>query len=242
VESTLRVDERRKLHVALIMDGNGRWATARGLARTAGHRAGAKALRRVIEAAPDLGIGTLTVYALSSDNWQRPRREVSTLLRLLRDHLRAEMEACREHGVRITVIGRRDRLPLDVLRAVEDAERLTRPCTEWRLRIAVDYSARQAILDAAGRANGFPELTPVAFSHLVADDDCTVTPDVDLLIRTGGQQRLSDFLLWECAYAELYFTGTPWPDFGREELETALADFARRERRFGRLTAAAAAR
>jgi undecaprenyl diphosphate synthase len=230
------------LHVAIIMDGNGRWAAARRLPRTAGHRAGARALRRVLEAAPDLDIRTLTVYALSADNWQRPRREVSTLLRLLRDHLLAETEACLDRGVRVSVIGRRDRLPLDVLRAIEEAERLTRACTKWHLRIAVDYSARQAILDAAVRAAGQRELTQVAFSHLVADRDCTVTPDVDLLIRTGGEQRLSDFLLWECAYAELLFTRTLWPDFGAEELRAAVAEFHCRDRRFGGLGALTAAR
>jgi len=220
------------------MDGNGRWAAARRLPRTAGHRAGATALRRVLEAAPELGIRTLTVYALSSDNWQRPRREVSALLRLLRDHLVEEIEPCLDRGVRISVFGRRDRLPLDVLRAIEEAERLTRACGPWHLRIAVDYSARQAILSAATRAAGQPELTQEAFSHLVADRDCTVTPDVDLLIRTGGEQRLSDFLLWECAYAELHFTPTLWPDFGAEELRAAVEEFGCRDRRYGRLTSA----
>jgi undecaprenyl diphosphate synthase len=218
------------------MDGNGRWARGRFLPRSAGHREGAVALRRVLEAAPDLGIRTLTVYALSSDNWQRPRREVQTLLHLLRDHLREEMQALRDRGVRLSVIGRRDRLPGDVREAIEDAEALTAACADWRLRIAVDYSSRQAILGAAARASGFENVTATAFSHLVADGDCTVTPDVDLLIRTGGEQRLSDFLLWECAYAELYFTPTLWPDFDGDDLAAALADYHRRDRRFGRLT------
>jgi undecaprenyl diphosphate synthase len=226
------------LHVAVIMDGNGRWAKARGLSRSAGHRQGAKALRKVLEAAPDLGIRTLTVYALSADNWQRPRREVQALLKQLRDRLRSSTRDCIERGIRVSVIGRRDRLPCDVLQAIEEAEAATRCCSEWRLRIAVDYSARQAILNAAARAAGFAEVSPEAFSHLVADGDCTVTPDVDLLIRTGGEQRLSDFLLWECAYAELYFTPVLWPDFNGERLAEAVAEFHRRERRFGRVSGA----
>jgi undecaprenyl diphosphate synthase len=194
------------------MDGNGRWATARGLARAAGHRAGAEAVRRVVEAAPGLGIDMLTLYAFSSDNWARPAREVGTLLELLVAYLRTETPRCAEHGVRLSVIGRRDRLPRALLEAVETAERTTMPGRSLDLRIAVDYSSRYAIGHAA----------PL--------------PDVDLLVRTGGEQRLSDFLLWECAYAELVFTPRLWPDFDAADLEAALEEFSRRERRFGSLT------
>jgi undecaprenyl diphosphate synthase len=223
------------LHVAIIMDGNGRWATRRGLPRTAGHREGAKALQRVLEAAPELDIRVLTVFALSSDNWQRPRTEVHTLLRLLKRRLRAEMQALRENGIRLTVIGRRDRLPGDVLRAIEEAEALTATCGEWHLRIALDYSSRDAILSAARRCNAAPDFTPGEFARLLAGSGCESVPEVDLLIRTGGEQRLSDFLLWECAYAELYFSPILWPDFDGQALASAVADFHRRDRRFGKI-------
>jgi undecaprenyl diphosphate synthase len=234
MQSTSPAEERDRLHVAVIMDGNGRWAQRRGLPRTAGHREGARALQRVLEAAPDLGIGTLTIYAFSADNWKRPRHEVSMLMRLLRERLRAEMANLRKNGVRLSFIGRRDRLPRDVLRTMEEAEDFTGTCKNWRLRIALDYSSREAILSAALRTRGM-DVSREAFSHLVAGDGCEITPDVDLLIRTGGEQRLSDFLLWECAYAELYFTPVLWPDFDGEDLAAAVAEFHQRERRFGAL-------
>jgi undecaprenyl diphosphate synthase len=219
------------------MDGNGRWATQRGLPRTAGHRQGARALQKVLEAAPGWNIRVLTVFALSSDNWQRPRREVQTLLGLFKRRLRSEMQELKTHGIRFNVIGRRDRLPVDLLEAIEEAESLTAECSDYQLRIALDYSSREAIRSAAKRCAGVRDVTTQAFGHLVSGSDCHVTPDVDLLIRTGGEQRLSDFLLWECAYAELYFTPTPWPDFDAAALDAALEDFYRRERRFGRISA-----
>ena len=237
-QSALASGARSGIHVAIIMDGNGRWAAARGLRRAAGHRAGAHALRRVLEAAPALGIRTLTVYALSSDNWQRPPREVAGLLDVLRDELRCQAAACLERNVRIRVIGRRDRLPAEVLEAIEGAERLTRACDGYELRIAVDYSSRRAMLQAAMSA-AIAEAASVA--PLDAEASCSLSPDVDLLIRTGGEQRLSDFLLWECAYAELYFTSTLWPDFDGRALAEAVAEFSRRDRRFGRVPAEAAA-
>jgi undecaprenyl diphosphate synthase len=203
-------------HTAIIMDGNGRWAVARGLPRSAGHRAGAAAVRRVVEAAPSLGITALTLYAFSSDNWRRPRVEVQTLLRLLRTYLRDQTARCVERGVRLEVIGRRDRLPPALCAAIGEAERATEGGGTLHLRLAIDYSAREAI------ARGEPPI-----------------PDVDLLIRTGGEQRLSDFLLRECAYAELYFTPCPWPDFDGAALAAAVAECGRRERRFGGLTAVA---
>jgi undecaprenyl diphosphate synthase len=222
------------MHVAIIMDGNGRWAKARGLPRTTGHRAGARAVRRIVEAAPGLGIRTLTLYAFSSDNWKRPRPEVTQLLRLFMRYLESETESCRAQGVRIRVIGRRDRLP-DVLRhAIERAERETATGTALHLRIAIDYSARDAIVAAAAHA-GSAALDRAGFARAlgaVTHSD-GATPDVDLVIRTGGEQRLSDFLLWESAYAELYFTDCRWPDFDGAALAAALDEYGRRERRFG---------
>jgi undecaprenyl diphosphate synthase len=229
--------ERGGLHVAVIMDGNGRWARARGKPRQAGHRAGGEAVRRTVEAAPELGIRTLTLYAFSSDNWGRPQEEVSALMRLLEVYLRKETSRCVEQGVRVNVIGRRDRLSLPLRRRIEQAEVATSGGTTLHLRLAVDYSARDAILRAAGRWRRAGDPSREAFAELVAEaiHSRTDLPDVDLLIRTGGEQRLSDFLLWECAYAELLFTATLWPDFGASDLEAAVADFGRRERRFGRV-------
>ncbi|MGB9605241.1 MAG: di-trans,poly-cis-decaprenylcistransferase [Bryobacteraceae bacterium] len=220
----------------MIMDGNGRWATARGLPRVAGHRAGAEAVRRTVEAAPKLGIGTLTLYAFSSDNWQRPPEEVSTLMKLFHEYLEQHTCECVEHGIRLTVIGRRDRLDEQLRRAIEQAEAATAGGRQLHLRIAVDYSARDAIVRAARQVNGRP-VERADFARLLGEaiHAGEPVPDVDLLIRTGGEQRLSDFLLWECAYAELYFTNRMWPDFGAQDLEEAVRDFHRRERRFGRV-------
>ncbi len=222
----------RGLHAAIIMDGNGRWATARGLPRIAGHRAGADALRRAVEAAPDLGIDTLTVYAFSSDNWQRPRAEVSALMKMFHSYLRRECDECVEKGVRVSVIGRRDRLPRLLLPVIEATEKATAAGKKLHLRIAVDYSSRDAILKAARK-----------LKHGATRQDfaAAVGPDVDLLIRTGGEKRLSDFLLWESAYAELIFTPVMWPDFKASDLGVAVAEFHSRERRFGAIPAAALA-
>ena len=225
------------MHVAVIMDGNGRWAAARGLGRTAGHRAGVEATRRVVEAAASLDVGVLTLYAFSSDNWQRPPAEVRALLQLLRLHLPAEAERCRQHGVRLSIIGRRDRLPAAVRLAVDQAEARTVGGTTLHLRLALDYSSRDAIVHAAHLLPPGQQVSRTAFARALAQAYHTdgTTPDVDLLIRTGGEQRLSDFLLWECAYAELYFTECFWPDFDEAELAAAIDAFHRRERRFGRL-------
>jgi undecaprenyl diphosphate synthase len=227
----------QRLHVAIIMDGNGRWAAARAWPRTAGHRAGAKAVRQVTEAAAARGdVGTLTLYAFSADNWKRPPREVSHLMRLFRKYLLAETARCVTNGIRLSVIGRRDRLSEPLLRAIEAAERATVRGTRMHLRIAVDYSARDSIVMAAAACGG-SDAAPSREAFAAAVAEAIHTPgglvDVDLLIRTGGEQRLSDFLLWECAYAELHFTPRLWPDFGEADLDAALADFARRERRFG---------
>ncbi len=221
------------LHAAIIMDGNGRWASTRGLPRVAGHRAGAEALRRAVEAAPDLGIGVLTVYAFSSDNWRRPQPEVAALMKMFHTYLRREQAKCVDKGVRVSVIGRRDRLPRLLLPVIEECESATAAGDKLHLRLAIDYSSRDAILAAARAVAGDP--TREALS------DALGAQDVDLLIRTGGEQRLSDFLLWECAYAELVFTPVMWPDFAASDLATATAEFRSRERRFGALPRAALA-
>ena len=217
-----------QFHVAIIMDGNGRWATRRSLPRIAGHRAGAVSVRRAVEAAPDLGISVLTLYAFSEDNWSRPQREVSALMKLLGRYLVQETGRCIANGVRLEAIGRRDRIPAPLRALLEEAEARTAAGTRLRLRLAIDYSARQAILDAARAIR--QEISEERFSKLLG-------PDVDLLIRTSGEQRLSDFLLWECAYAEMVFTNRLWPDFSREDLAQAVAEFHRRDRRFGAVSA-----
>ena len=225
------------LHVAIIMDGNGRWALERGLGRDAGHRAGVEAVRRVVEAAPSLGIGTLTLYAFSAANWERPTAEVQQLLGLLRDYLCSETAACAARGIRLGVIGRRDRLPAVLGAAIVAAERATARGRALHLRLALDYSAREAILKAVGSAPRGQALTPEAFARAIAaaEGSAKPAPPLDLLIRSGGEQRLSDFLLWESAYAELVFTSTMWPEFGAADLESAVAEFRHRDRRFGGL-------
>ena len=223
----------KTIHAAIIMDGNGRWATRRGMPRQAGHATGVEALGRIVEAAPDLGIGTLTVYAFSTDNWQRPKVEVSALMGLLRRYLEAETRRLVEGGARLTVIGRRDRLPGDIATAIAGAERATAGGDKLHLRVAVDYSARDAIVEAAVAAARSGDSTREGVSRLLTAG--AGHRDVDLLIRTGGEKRLSDFLLWECAYAELYFTDRLWPDFGPDDLAAAVNEFHARERRFGGL-------
>ena len=229
------------IHVGIIMDGNGRWATAQGRTRAAGHRAGAAMVRRIVEAAPDLGIGVLTLYAFSADNWRRPKAEVGWLMRLFREYLRVETARCVANGVRLEVVGRRDRIGPALRQAIEQAQRETAGGTKLLLRIALDYSSRDAILRAAQCLR--PETVPTreAFGRLLAIvDHGTPVPEVDLLIRTGGERRLSDFLLWEAAYAELLFVPLMWPEFGPEALRRAVQDFGARERRFGALPDAAA--
>jgi undecaprenyl diphosphate synthase len=230
----MQSDLASRLHVGIIMDGNGRWATRRQLSRLRGHEAGVEAIRRVVEAAPKQEVGTLTLYAFSSDNWRRPKLEVSALMALLRFYLANEVESLVRNGVRLTVIGRRDRLPSGIPEAIARAEALTAGGDVLHLRIAVDYSARDAILHAAAQAaRSGRDLTRETFSELVTGQ--RGLRDVDLVIRTSGEKRLSDFLLWESAYAELLFTERMWPDFGGEDLAEALATFHRRERRFGGL-------
>ena len=205
------------------MDGNGRWAAARGMPRVVGHRAGCETVTRVVEAAPDLGIGVLTLFAFSSDNWRRPAAEVDALMILLADYLERETPRCVSNAIRIEIIGRRDRLAPAVCIAIALAEEATRHGTRLLLRIAIDYSARDAILAAAQSTDC---LTLDTLGHALG-------PAVDLLIRTGGEQRLSDFLLWECAYAEFVFTRRMWPEFQVEDLAAAVREFKGRQRRFG---------
>lgn len=201
------------MHVAIILDGNGRWARERNRPRLLGHRAGARAVRQAVKAAPALGIRTLSLYAFSADNWKRPALEVAGLMALLGEFIARETAVLASQGVRLAFIGRRDRLTPALIEALAEAEAATVAGTRLELRIALDYSARAAI------------------------ERGEVGPDVDLLIRTGGEQRLSDFLLWECAYAELLFVPQYWPDFSGEDLAAAVSEFARRDRRFGALTA-----
>ena len=228
------------MHVAIIMDGNGRWAEQRGLPRRAGHRVGAKAARRVIEAAARSSVECLTLFAFSSDNWSRPREEVSHLMYLFKRYLQSEITRCVENGIRLNVIGRRDRLNQELVTIIERAESLTASGKQMLLRIAVDYSARDAVAQSAHHTN--QDCTCLAkheeracFEAALARQMHASVPagDVDLLIRSGGERRLSDFLLWECAYAELVFLDTYWPDFSEHEFEAALRDFDGRERRFG---------
>jgi undecaprenyl diphosphate synthase len=226
-------------HVAIIMDGNGRWAIARGMGRIEGHRCGAQAVRRTVRAAPSLGITTLTLFAFSSDNWKRPQREVGTLLHLFGNYLQSEQVELRQNGVRLSVIGRRDRLPERLTTAIEACEAATARASRLHLRLAIDYSAREAILRAAGSLAAEGEPSAETFRKRLGTESGTETaPDVDLLIRTGGEHRLSDFLLWESAYAELCFLPRMWPDFQAADLAAAVAEFHTRQRRFGGLAVA----
>jgi undecaprenyl diphosphate synthase len=239
MQSTLTRSTISPLHVAIIMDGSGRWATSRGLPREAGHREGILAVRRVVEAARRTEIGTLTLFAFSAENWRRPAREVANLLRIFEDYFVSETNLWVRQGVSLKVIGRRDRLPTSLLTAIHEAEISTAAGRALRLRIAIDFSGREAIIRAAERLNGEHPATPEIFARLLGEATLNgdPAPEVDLIIRSGGERRLSDFLLWESAYAELYFTDRMWPDFDAQDLEDALRDFRGRERRFGRVPA-----
>ena len=223
-------------HVAVIMDGNGRWATQRGLRRAAGHRAGVENIRRVVERFADHGVQHLTVYAFSTENWKRPQPEVRALIRLLRYFIKRELENLHRNGVRLQMLGHMETLPDWLQRQVQDAIELTRGNERLVLNICFSYGGRDDIITAvraAMRSELSPEdVTEETFSTFLATGD---QPDPDLLIRTAGDQRISNFLLWQCAYAELYFTDTFWPDFGREDIDMALAEYGRRKRKFGGL-------
>jgi undecaprenyl diphosphate synthase len=231
------------MHIAIIMDGNGRWATQRGLPRTAGHVEGAKAVRSVVEAAAKAGTDTLTLYAFSAANWNRPQVEVVALMKLFGQYLFSETRRCVEQSIRVNVIGRRDRLSENLLRSIDQSERLSASCSGMLLRVAVDYSSQHSLLKAAqAAARHTPagaEMSAEEFERSLNDVDHSARPagPVDLLIRTGSERRISDFLLWECAYAELHFSDCLWPEFDESRFEQALADYARRQRRFGGLIA-----
>ena len=225
-------------HVAIIMDGNGRWAKARGLPRVAGHRRGADAVRRVVRGAGELGIPVLTLFAFSTENWTRPADEVSDLMGLLRHYLRNELDELHKNGARLRVIGNREGLASDIVRDISDAENMTRSNSRIDVNICINYGARAEILQAVrslARQVAAGELSADRIDEDLFENELLTAgvPDPDLLIRTSGEQRISNFMLWQCAYAELVFVDTLWPDFGKEHLEQAIAEFRRRERRYG---------
>jgi undecaprenyl diphosphate synthase len=225
-------------HVAIIMDGNGRWAKARGLPRVAGHRRGADAVRRVIRGAAELGVPVLTLFAFSTENWARPADEVSDLMGLLRHYLRNELEELRKNGARLRVIGDREKLAKDIQADIADAEARTRSNSRIDVNICINYGARDEILRATRSlarkvSAGELKAEDIDDARFEAELQTAGVRDPDLLIRTSGEQRISNFLLWQCAYAELVFVDTLWPDFGKEHLEQAIAEFRRRERRYG---------
>ncbi len=225
-------------HVAIIMDGNGRWAKARGLPRVAGHRRGADAVRRTLEAVGEAGIRYLTLFGFSSENWNRPTDEVDDLMGLLRHYLRGEIAELHRHGIRLRVIGDRSRLSSDIVTLIANAETLTESNDRLHLIVALSYGGRGEIARAAQRiaeAVKAGRLSPEAVDEVCFADHLLTAgiPDPDLVIRTSGEQRLSNFLLWQTAYAELVFTETLWPDFGKSDLENALRDYHGRERRYG---------
>ena len=225
----------RGLHVAIICDGNGRWATSRALPRTLGHRQGAQAAQSVIRCAPHLGIHTLTLFALSSANWKRPQAEITGILRILHEYILTETSHCLDNGIRLSIIGRRDRMPAPLREAVADAEALTANYKNLHLRLAVDYSARHSIFQAASRFYKATELSSESFADVLSEVQRGGSTEVDLLIRTGGEQRISDFLLWESAFAELVFLDKRWPDFTPADLRNAVLEFERRDRTRGGL-------
>ena len=227
-------------HVAIIMDGNGRWAAARGLPRAEGHRRGVEAVRRTVEAAIQLSIPYLTLFSFSSENWSRPAAEVDDLMGLMKRFIRRDLAELHQKGVRVRVIGGTDRVDAELLALIEEAKVLTADNTALDLVIAFNYGARAEITRAAQRLAARVERGELAASEISSEDissalDTAGIPDPDLLIRTSGEFRLSNFLLWQCAYTELVFIDVHWPDFGREWFERAIADFTSRDRRFGGL-------
>ncbi len=234
--------ERLPAHVAIIMDGNGRWARRRNLPRVAGHKAGIDSVRMSVETCARLGIGVLTLYAFSIENWKRPRAEVTTLWRLLRVYLRRELNTLLENGIRLNPIGRLDQLPSSVRRDLEETIQATSSCSRMCLNLAINYSGRAEIADACNRILDEARRSGALHSLSIDEDAISASlytaglPEPDLLIRTSGEMRVSNFLLWQIAYAELYVTDTLWPDFSRDELLRAFLEFQRRERRFGGLS------
>jgi undecaprenyl diphosphate synthase len=229
-----------RLHVAIIMDGNGRWASRRGLPRALGHRAGVSALRRTVEGAAELGVRRLTVFGFSTENWSRPRDEVSELLSLMKAYFQTDLERLEREGVHVRIVGRRSGLDADILQIVETAEARTAANDRFFLQVAFNYGGRADIVDAARKfaqsvADGQAQPHELDESAFESRLSTAGTPPPDLIIRTSGEQRVSNFLLWECAYAELVFQDVYWPDYGPDHLRAAIAEFQSRERRFGRL-------
>jgi len=218
-------------HVAVIMDGNGRWAKTRGLPRTAGHKMGVDAARRCVRAAGEIGVKYLTLFGFSNENWARPKNEIFDLMSLLRMYLRAEAAELHSGGVRLRVIGRRDRLDADIVEMIENTERMTANNDKMHLIIALDYGGRQDIVEAAKQVAATGQ--EITEDNLSAAMMTAEIPDPDLLIRTSGEERISNFLLWQCAYTEFYFTDILWPDFNRDHMEQAIIEYACRQRRFG---------
>ncbi|MGE3770470.1 MAG: isoprenyl transferase [Bdellovibrionales bacterium] len=220
-------------HIGIIMDGNGRWAEARGVPRLAGHKAGIDAVRRTLEAAKELGVRCMTLYAFSTENWQRPAEEVENLMGLLRFYMKSELAKLHEEGVCIRVLGNKKELDADIQDLIRQAEALTQNNNAFTLCLAINYGGRQEIITAVQQLQSSGQ--PITDALLAATLYTHGLPDPDLIIRTSGEQRLSNFLLWQSAYAELYFTPVLWPDFGREDLEKAIAEYSGRQRRFGGL-------
>ena len=216
-----QLSDNNEFHVAIIMDGNGRWATNQNKPRFLGHQAGAERVREIVESAVKMQIDILTVYAFSSDNWNRPQKEVEFLMHLFERYLKSEIQRCIKNNIRMSIIGRRDRLNSSMVKLIEKAEIKTSRGKRLHLRVAIDYSSRHSIISELKKYRDHPERFNL--------------PDVDFVIRTGGEQRLSDFLLWECAYAELYFSKILWPDFTEQHFIEALEEYYQRERRFGRI-------
>jgi len=228
-------------HVAVVMDGNGRWATLRGLSRTEGHRKGAEAARQVVETAKELGIAYLTLFAFSSENWNRPADEVADLMDLLRYYLKKETAELHKNGARILIIGDRERLPIDIVKLIENAETLTKDNKKITVVLAVSYGGRQDIVYAAKKLARQAQAGDVNLDMVTEEifAQCLMTkgiPDPDLMIRTSGETRISNFLMWQMAYTELYFTDTLWPDFSKREMEAAIEFFNSRDRRYGGLS------
>ncbi|MGD1880134.1 MAG: isoprenyl transferase [Kiloniellaceae bacterium] len=237
-DARFSMDTASPRHVAIIMDGNGRWANARGLPRTLGHRQGAEAVRRCVTGAMEMGIPFLTLFGFSAENWRRSNREVEDLMGLLRRYLQSEIAEFHKNGIRLRVIGERDRLPKDIVRLIDDAEKRTGDNEALNLVMAISYGGRQEIAAAARQlaaAVAAGELTPEDIDEdtFAAGLLTAGIPDPDLVIRTSGEQRLSNFLLWQAAYSEFIFVDKLWPDFDKSDLEAAVAEFRRRERRYG---------
>lgn len=225
-------------HIAIIMDGNGRWARARGLPRAAGHRQGAEAVRRTVSGAVELGVTHLTLYGFSAENWKRPITEVEDLMGLLRRYLQGEIAELHKEGIRLRVIGDRERLPKDIVRLINEAETRTGAMTRLNLTMAISYGGRQDIVAAARRlaeAAAAGRLDPAMIDETYFSSTLSTheIPDPDLVIRTSGEQRISNFLLWQSAYSELVFVDKLWPDFGKEDLADAIREFQQRDRRYG---------